>query len=54
MAGPYESHADALADVDRALSIAGEHDGRAYFAAWGTVRAPGRTEPGKLNRHGMI
>lgn len=54
MAGPYELHADALADVDRALAIAGEYDGRAYFAAWGTVRAPGQDEPGKLNRLNLI
>ena len=41
MAGPYENHADALADVDKALKIADKHDGRAWFMAWGTVRIKG-------------
>jgi hypothetical protein len=38
MAGPYPTHAAALADVDRALRIADQHDGRAWFMSWGTAR----------------
>lgn len=38
MAGPYQTHAEALANVNRALEIARKHDGRAWFMSWGTCR----------------
>lgn len=54
MAGPYELHGAALADVDRALNIAYEHDGRAWFMAWGTVRVEGHECRGRLNELGLM
>ena len=55
MAGPYRTHAEALADVDRARNIADEHDGRAWFYAWGTCRMKDGTDrPGNLNKAGLI
>lgn len=54
MAGPYETHADALANVDKALNIAYEHDARAWFMAWGTVRIPGSQKVGRLTALGLI
>jgi hypothetical protein len=55
MAGPYNTHQDALADVDRALNIASYHDGRAWFMGWGTIRdKEGKRELGNLNRAGLI
>jgi hypothetical protein len=55
MAGPYGTHALALADVDKALHIADARDGRAWFMAWGTVRLrDGSTEPGRLNKHNLL
>lgn len=51
--GPYQTHAEALALVDRALHLADQHDGRAWFAAWGTVRMqPNYTSPGVLQKWG--
>lgn len=50
MAGPYRWHSDALRDVQKALKIANDHDGRAWFMSWGTVRVKaGILKPGKLN-----
>lgn len=55
MAGPYKTHAEALALVDRALTIADKHDGRAWFMAWGTARLPeDYTTPGILNKHRLL
>jgi hypothetical protein len=55
MAGPYRTHAEALADVNRALEIANKHDGRAWFMSWGTIRvAEGSSVPGNLNRAGLM
>lgn len=54
MAGPYSTHPEALADVDRARDIANTHDGRAWFMAWGTSRIEGSEKTGSLNRHGLI
>lgn len=55
MAGPYDQHADALADVDKARDIATSADGRAWFMAWGTVRRnDGATTPGRLNIFKLI
>jgi len=55
MAGPYNTHQDALADVDRVRNIANEHDGRAWFMGWGTIRdREGKRELGNLNRAGLI
>lgn len=55
MAGPYNTHAEAMADVDKALAIADKHDGRAWFMSWGTCRRKdGYREPGTLNKYGLI
>ena len=55
MAGPYPEHAQALADVDKALKIADAHDGRAWFMSWGTVRYKEPTDRiGQLNKFGLI
>jgi hypothetical protein len=55
MAGPYSEHADALADVGDALRIANKHDGRAWFMAWGTVRAADDCQRiGQLNKYGLL
>ena len=59
MAGPYQTHADALADVDKALEIADSKDGRSWFMGWGTVnvaeRYKGKLFPlGKLNELGLM
>ena len=55
MAGPYQTHSEALADQDKALKIADSIDGRAWFMAWGTCRIKdGELKPGKLNQHKLI
>ena len=54
MAGPYELHGAALADVDRTLRIAYDHDVRAWFMAWGTVRVEGCQRQGRLNELGLM
>jgi hypothetical protein len=55
MAGPYATHGEALADVDRARGIADKIDGRAWFMGWGTVRAKdGDAKPGRLNALQLI
>ena len=44
-AGPYQTHAAALADVDTVRDIAYHLDGFTHFYEWGTARAdhkPGR------------
>jgi hypothetical protein len=56
MSGPYTTHQAALADVDRALKIANEHDGRAWFMRWGTARLPddSKITTGSLNKAGLL
>ena len=55
MAGPYCTHADALADVNKARDIATEIDGRAWFKGWGTVNMKSEcTKAGKLNELHLI
>jgi urease accessory protein UreF len=57
MAGPYQTHAEALAHVEEALRIADEHDGRAWFMSWGTchVKNEGKLFPlGKLQEVGLM
>lgn len=57
MAGPYNTHAEALADVKRVRDICVERDstGRAVWKAWGTLRMKDETrKPGKLNELGLI
>jgi hypothetical protein len=36
--GPYDSHLEALENVDRGNRLAGEADGRAHWYAFGTGR----------------
>lgn len=54
MAGPYATHAEALAKVEPARNIANDHDGRAWFMAWGTCRIEGSDRVGTLNKLGLI
>lgn len=55
MAGPYDTHAEVLALVDKALHIANERDGRAWFMGWGTSRRKDDyRKPGTLNKYGLI
>jgi hypothetical protein len=55
MAGPYQNHAEALANQNKALMIADNIDGRAWFMKWGTVRVKdGTRKPGRLNMCGRI
>lgn len=37
VAGPYPTHAEALALVDMVLKLADSRDPRAWFMAWGTA-----------------
>ena len=53
MAGPYTTHAAALADVDKARAIADKHDPRGCFMAWGTCKSD-RTAPGSINKAGLM
>lgn len=51
--GPYQNHAQALAMVNKARDVVCEHDGCAWFAAWGTVRmTDDYTKPGVLQKWG--
>lgn len=54
MSGPYATHAGALSDVDRALKAASDHDGRAWFMSWGTVRYTVDLGPGRLQLAGLL
>jgi hypothetical protein len=55
MAGPYDTHQEALADVGKARNIANEHDGRAWFMGWGTIRdKDDKRTPGNLNKAGLM
>ncbi len=55
MAGPYNTHEAALADVDKALRIADDIDGRAWFMGWGTIRMRNDYRiPGKLNELNLM
>ena|SRR5208283_535944 len=55
MAGPYQTHGEALAMVDTARDLADKHDrsGKAWFMSWGTVRTE-HTKPGSLNHAGLL
>lgn len=54
MAGPYNDHGAALAQVDRARDIASNLDGRAHFMAWGTCRIEGSTSVGSMTKAGLM
>lgn len=57
MAGPYQAHADALADVDKVNRICCDKDttGKAHWMSWGTCRRKdGYDKPGKLNQLGLL
>lgn len=50
MAGPYTTHAEALANVDKAMHIANNIDGKAWFMSWGTALCKNvYNKPGKLH-----
>jgi hypothetical protein len=53
MAGPYNTHREALAAVDPARKIGVANDGRAYFYAWGTVQSA-RRERGSITAAGLL
>lgn len=59
MAGPYDTHREALDAVLPISRLAEKHDYRAAWMAWGTAHAdivPGLSGPGvgKMNRLGLI
>lgn len=55
MAGPYQTHAEALSHVDEALQIADDIDGRAWFMGWGTAHVKaGDMAPGRLQELGLM
>jgi hypothetical protein len=55
MAGPYPTHAAALADVDKVRTICVANDGKAHFMGYGTCRVKeGELKPGTLNRLALI
>jgi len=55
MAGPYNTHIEALNNVDKSLQVADKHDGRAWFMAWGTVQMKSYCAiVGSLNKAGFI
>ena len=57
MAGPYATHAEALANVRPALTLADKHDPRAWFMAWGTARFTDDSKPAPvavLVKHGIM
>ncbi len=54
MSGPYKTHDAALADVEKCRDIAYQHDGRAWFMAWGTARIVDRGAKGRLNLAGLV
>lgn len=50
LAGPFDTHGDALAQVDAARKLAIEYDRKAHFYAFGTAKAPaGYDTPGIFN-----
>jgi hypothetical protein len=50
LAGPFNTHQEALDLVDSARTKANEVDPRAWFYAYGTAQAPeGYEKPGVLN-----
>ena len=55
MAGPYPTYAEADAIKDKARDITNEHDGRAWFMAWGVCRKDvGCGLVGNLNKAGLL
>jgi len=55
LAGPYETHADALAAVPAATKHAYDYDAKAPWYAYGTVRMkPDFNEPGIFNQKGLM
>ena len=47
LAGPFDTHAEALAHVEPARKLAIEYDRKAWFYGFGTARAPaGYDKPG--------
>lgn len=55
MAGPYPTHQAAEKDRSRALGIADDIDGRAWWMRWGVCVMPDSyEEPGRLNKLGLI
>lgn len=57
MAGPYRTHAEALANVRPMLLLADRHDPRAWWMAWGTARHTDTSKPAPLAvlvKHGII
>ena len=50
LAGPFPTHQEALAWVDRAKAVAATLDPKAHWYGYGTVAmAPGYQKPGMLN-----
>jgi hypothetical protein len=55
LAGPYATHEEALANVQKAKNIAIEVDrATAIWCAYGTAKVRDYSEPGILNRRGLM
>lgn len=54
MAGPYQDHASALADVEKAREAGYAADPRTWFDAWGTIRIEGCDRIGRLNQLNLM
>lgn len=50
--GPFDTHAEAQANIERAREIAIEYNNKARFSAYNVTRAPeGFDAPGLFNAH---
>lgn len=55
IAGPYDTHAEALDAVEPVKAKANELDPRAWFMGWGTCRLDkGSGRVGSMTREGLI
>lgn len=53
LAGPYDTHEEALSQVDTARNIAVENDAKNWFYSFGTCKTK-LNKPGILNKHNLI
>lgn len=54
LAGPYRTHLEALALVDRVKEIAHENHARSVFYSFGTCRTPESHGRGSANKAGLL
>jgi len=51
VAGPFETHKEALDMTERARKIGTEIDWKSWFYGWGTVKMKNGHREGVLNKH---